>query len=87
VISLAFSVAGGWLEEAVAFSLQCPADPQGDGVAVESLAARGHTEELPAVRARLAIARAKTDLPISTSCLCRTSVKPHSAVATDCHGV
>jgi hypothetical protein len=87
MISLAFSVAGRWLEEAGALSLQRPADPQRDGVAVECLAARGHAEELPAVRARLAIAQARTDLPISTSCLCRTSVEPHAAIATDCHGV
>lgn len=43
---------------------------------VECLAARGETRELPGLRAKLAVAQAKTDVPINASCLCRTSVQP-----------
>lgn len=42
---------------------------------VECLKRRGETEELPALQARLATALAKADVPISSSCLCRTSVQ------------
>ncbi|TGT89984.1 MULTISPECIES: hypothetical protein [unclassified Mesorhizobium] len=42
---------------------------------VECLSRRGETEELPALQARLATAMAKADVPISSSCLCRTSVQ------------
>jgi tetratricopeptide (TPR) repeat protein len=49
---------------------------------VECLKLRGETEELPALQAKLARALAKADVPISSSCLCRTSVEPaHSC----CH--
>jgi tetratricopeptide (TPR) repeat protein len=41
---------------------------------VECLKHRGETEELPALQAKLATALAKTDVPITSSCLCRTSV-------------
>jgi tetratricopeptide (TPR) repeat protein len=41
---------------------------------VECLKLRGEIEELPALQASLARALAKTDVPISSSCLCRTSV-------------
>jgi hypothetical protein len=41
---------------------------------VECLKRRGETEELPALQASLARALAKTDVPITSSCLCRTSV-------------
>lgn len=39
---------------------------------VECLRLRGETTELPALQAKLAIALAKTDVPITSSCLCRT---------------
>ncbi len=42
---------------------------------VECLKLRGETEELPALQARLAAALAKADVPISSSCLCRTSAQ------------
>jgi len=42
---------------------------------VECLKLRGKTEELPALQARLAAALAKADVPISSSCLCRTSAQ------------
>jgi tetratricopeptide (TPR) repeat protein len=42
---------------------------------VECLKRRGETEELPALQATLAVALAKADVPISSSCLCRTSVQ------------
>ncbi|TJX76753.1 MAG: hypothetical protein E5W21_03570 [Mesorhizobium sp.] len=42
---------------------------------VECLRRRGETEELPALQARLATALARADVPISSSCLCRTSVQ------------
>ena len=42
----------------------------------ECLARRGETEELPGVQDRLRAALAKTDVPISSSCLCRTSTQP-----------
>jgi tetratricopeptide (TPR) repeat protein len=41
---------------------------------VECLKLRSEIEELPALQASLARALAKTDVPISSSCLCRTSV-------------
>ena len=41
---------------------------------VECLKLRGESEELPALEASLAQALAKTDVPISSSCLCRTNV-------------
>lgn len=43
---------------------------------VECLKLRGEIEELPALRAKLARALAKADVPISSSCLCRTSAEP-----------
>ena len=43
---------------------------------VECLKLRGEIEELPALQAELARALAKADVPISSSCLCRTSVEP-----------
>jgi tetratricopeptide (TPR) repeat protein len=43
---------------------------------VECLTRRGETEELPPVQDRLRAALAKTDVPISSSCLCRTSMQP-----------
>jgi tetratricopeptide (TPR) repeat protein len=42
---------------------------------VECLTRRGETEELPQVQDRLRAALAKTDVPISSSCLCRTSMQ------------
>jgi tetratricopeptide (TPR) repeat protein len=42
---------------------------------VECLKLRGETEELLALQARLAAALAKADVPISSSCLCRTSAQ------------
>ncbi|WP_256751020.1 hypothetical protein [Mesorhizobium sp. Mes31] len=42
---------------------------------VECLKRRGESEELPALQARLVAALAKADVPISSSCLCRTSVQ------------
>ena len=42
---------------------------------VECLKLRGKTEELLALQARLAAALAKADVPISSSCLCRTSAQ------------
>jgi len=41
----------------------------------ECLRLRGETEELPALQASLATALAKADVPITSSCLCRTSVQ------------
>ncbi len=49
---------------------------------VECLTARRETEELQALRARLAAAQAKADVPIDASCLCRTSVQRE---ASCCH--
>lgn len=49
---------------------------------VECLKRRGDTEELPALQASLAMALAKADVPISSSCLCRTSVQSASGC---CH--
>ncbi|PTE12496.1 hypothetical protein [Mesorhizobium helmanticense] len=43
---------------------------------VECLKLRRETEELPALQTRLAAALAKADVPISSSCLCRTSAQP-----------
>ena len=42
---------------------------------VECLKLRGETDELPALQASLARTLAKTDVPITASCLCRTSVQ------------
>lgn len=42
---------------------------------VECLRRRGESEELPALQAKLAMAVAKADVAISSSCLCRTSVQ------------
>lgn len=42
---------------------------------VECLKRRGETEELPGLQASLATALAKADVPVRSSCLCRTSVQ------------
>ena len=42
---------------------------------VECLRRRGESEELPGLQAKLAVAVAKADVAISSSCLCRTSVQ------------
>ena len=42
---------------------------------VECLNARKDIDELPALQASLAAALAKADVPITSSCLCRTSVQ------------
>jgi tetratricopeptide (TPR) repeat protein len=42
---------------------------------VECLRRRGEPDELPRVRARLRAALAKADVPISSSCLCRTNMQ------------
>ncbi|MBZ9744435.1 hypothetical protein LB516_04175 [Mesorhizobium sp. CO1-1-7] len=42
---------------------------------VECLGRRGESQELPALQAKLATALAKADVPISSSCLCRTGVQ------------
>jgi tetratricopeptide (TPR) repeat protein len=42
---------------------------------VECLTQRGEPDELPSVRARLRAALAKADVPINSSCLCRTSTQ------------
>src|SRR5258708_31128236 len=42
---------------------------------VDCLKLRGETEELPALQGRLATALAKADVPISSSCLCRTNAQ------------
>ena len=49
---------------------------------VECLTRRGERDELPALQARLAKALAKADVPISSSCLCRTSAPSRSSC---CH--
>ncbi|TPM36513.1 tetratricopeptide repeat protein [Mesorhizobium sp. B2-3-5] len=49
---------------------------------VECQKRRGESDELPALQAKLATAMAKADLPISSSCLCRTSVQ---SAASCCH--
>jgi tetratricopeptide (TPR) repeat protein len=41
---------------------------------VECLQRRGETRELPALEAKLAAALAKVDVPITSSCMCRTKV-------------
>ena len=48
----------------------------------ECLTRRGETAELPQVQDRLRAALAQTDVPISSSCLCRTSMPP---APTCCH--
>ena len=50
---------------------------------VECLTARRDTVELPDMQARLATALAKTDVPISASCLCRTTAPVRQGC---CHG-
>ncbi|TJU99394.1 MAG: hypothetical protein E5Y12_23220 [Mesorhizobium sp.] len=42
---------------------------------VECLTRRGEGDELPALQERLAVALTKADVPITSSCLCRTSVQ------------
>ncbi|TJV41882.1 MAG: hypothetical protein E5Y02_16530 [Mesorhizobium sp.] len=42
---------------------------------VECLTRRGESDELPALQERLAVALTKADVPITSSCLCRTSVQ------------
>lgn len=42
---------------------------------VECLKRRGGSDELPALQERLAVALTKADVPITSSCLCRTSVQ------------
>lgn len=42
---------------------------------VECLRRRAESQELPALQAKLATALAKADVPISSSCLCRTGVQ------------
>ncbi|MBZ9743519.1 MULTISPECIES: hypothetical protein [unclassified Mesorhizobium] len=49
---------------------------------VECLSRRGEAEELPAMQSRLATALARADVPITSSCLCRTSVQ---SGASCCH--
>jgi tetratricopeptide (TPR) repeat protein len=49
---------------------------------VECLERRGESEELPALRAELATALAKADVPINSSCLCRTSAQSEQSC---CH--
>jgi hypothetical protein len=46
---------------------------------VECLQRRGETRELPALAAKLATAMAKVDVPITSSCMCRTKI--HQAEA------
>jgi len=41
---------------------------------VECLQRRGETDELPGLQSKLAAALAKVDVPITSSCMCRTSV-------------
>jgi hypothetical protein len=43
---------------------------------VECLTRRGDTDELPLLQEQLRAALAQTDVPISSSCLCRTSTQP-----------
>lgn len=42
---------------------------------VECLKRRGETDELPTLQTSLAAALAKADVPITSSCLCRTSAQ------------
>ena len=51
---------------------------------VECLTRRGDERGLRAFEAKLATALMLTDVPITSSCLCRTSVEAHDAC---CHGV
>ena len=45
---------------------------------VECLRLRGDTEELPVFEEKLALALTKTDVPVTSSCLCRTETAPVS---------
>ncbi len=49
---------------------------------VECLEQRGETVELPVLRERLAAALARTDVPITSSCLCRTQVRTRNCCAS-----
>jgi hypothetical protein len=49
---------------------------------VECLERRGETRELPALRLKLAAALGKADIPITSSCMCRTN--PPAPGATCC---
>jgi tetratricopeptide (TPR) repeat protein len=51
---------------------------------VECLQRRGGTEELPALEAKLAKALAKVDVPITSSCMCRTKVYQAASQPKDC---
>lgn len=51
---------------------------------VECLQRRGETQELPALEAKLAKAMAKVDVPITSSCMCRTKVYQAAAQPKDC---
>ena len=46
---------------------------------VECLQRRGETTELPALEARLAAALARVDVPITSSCMCRTKTRQPAA--------
>ena len=50
---------------------------------VECLERRGEAEELPGLRAKLATALAKADVPITSSCLCRLSVQPQESCCAE----
>jgi hypothetical protein len=47
----------------------------------ECLQARGETQELPVVRAKLASALTRTDVSITSSCMCRK----HTGAGDCCH--
>ena len=49
---------------------------------VECLQRRGEREELPALEAKLAAALAKVDVPITSSCMCRTKTQPKDCCCT-----
>ena len=51
------------------------------GKMIECLRHRGEREEQPALENKFAAALARADVPITSSCLCRTSV----ALGTCCH--